>query len=321
MGVSITKNNIDKSIILEMVNKAFLTEVVKDIVELTEGFFNIAFKITLEDKNAILKIAPPVDTEVMTYEKNIMCSEVHVMKMIAEKTSIPIPKILYYDNSHTICKSDYFFMDMLHGSSFSSIINNMSQEQKDKIYFEMGQYTKMVNNIQNNKFGYYGQNEKQYENWYITFKEMIMNIYSDAKRKDIIIPISQEEILILLEKDKNIFESVHKAKLVHWDIWAGNVFIKNNSIEGIIDFERCLWADELMEVGFRTYDYQKAFYEGYGIDDLSNEEIQRAKWYDVYLFLISCLECDYRMYDNMGTYIWGCDMITKWIKQFRQTNK
>lgn len=321
MAISITKNNIDKSIILQMVNKVFLTEIVKEIVELTEGFFNIAFKIVLEDKNVILKIAPPVDTEVMTYEKNIMYSEVNAMKMIAEKTSVPTPKILYYDNSHTICKSDYFFMDMLQGSSFSSIINEMSQEQKDKIYFEMGQYTRMINNIQNNKFGYYGQKEKQTENWYTTFKEMIMDTYSDAKRKDIIIPISQEEILILLEKDKNIFESVHTAKLVHWDIWTGNVFIKNETIEGIIDFERCLWADELMEVGFRTYDYQKAFYEGYGIDNLSNEEIRRAKWYDIYLFLICCLECKYRMYDNTDTYIWACDMLTNGIKQLWEQNK
>lgn len=316
MGVSITKNNVDENIILRMVNKAFPTEVVKEIVELTEGFFNIAFKIVLENKNIILKIAPPLDTEVMTYEENIMWSEVNVMKMIDEKTSIPIPKILYYDNSHTICKSDYFFMDMLQGSSFSRIINNMSKEEKDKIYFEIGQYTKMINNIKNDKFGYYGQKEKQTKNWYTTFKEMIMDTYSDAKRKNIIIPVSQEEILRLLEQDKKSFDSVHIAKLVHWDIWAGNVFVKNNTIEGIIDFERCLWADELMEVGFRTYDYQKAFYLGYGINKLSNEEIHRAKWYDIYLFLISCLECNYRMYDNMDTYIWGCDMLTKGIKQF-----
>lgn len=321
MGISITKNNIDKSIILQMVNKAFPTELVKEIVELTEGFFNIAFKIVLEDKNIILKVAPPVDTEVMTYEENIMWSEVNAMKMIAEKTSIPVPKILYYDNSHTICESDYFFMEMLQGSSFSSVINNMSKDEKDKIYFEMGQYTKMINNIKNNKFGYYGQKEKQNKSWYITFKEMIIDIYSDAKRKDIIIPISQEDILILLEKDKKIFDSVHIAKLVHWDIWAGNVFVKNNTIEGIIDFERCLWADELMEVGFRTYDYQEAFYAGYGIEKLSNEEIRRSKWYDIYLFLISCLECNYRMYDNMDTYIWGCDMLTNWIKQFQKENK
>lgn len=321
MPVSITKNNIDKRTILKMVQKAFLTEKVKEIVELTEGFFNVAFRIGLEDKNVILKIAPPVDTEIMTYEKNIMYSEVDVMKIIAEKAPVPVPKILFYDNSHDICESDYFFMDMLQGSSFSSIMDNMSQEEKDKIYFEMGKYTQIINSIHNNKFGYYGQKEKQNENWYITFKEMIMDTYSDAKYKDIIIPISQEEILILLEKDKNIFENVHTPKLVHWDIWAGNVFVKNNRMEGIIDFERCLWADELMEVGFRTYGYQKAFYKGYGIDKLSDEEKRRAKWYDIYLFLISCLECRYRMYDNTDTYVWGCDMLNKSIVELLKSNK
>lgn len=55
MPVSITKNNIDKRTILKMVQKAFLTEKVKEIVELTEGFFNVAFRIGLEDKNVFLK--------------------------------------------------------------------------------------------------------------------------------------------------------------------------------------------------------------------------------------------------------------------------
>ena len=87
-----------------MVQKAFLTEKVKEIVELTEGFFNVAFRIGLEDKNVILKIAPPVDTEIMTYEKNIMYSEVDVMKIIAEKAPVPVPKILFYDNSHEFVK-------------------------------------------------------------------------------------------------------------------------------------------------------------------------------------------------------------------------
>ena len=36
MPVSITKNNIDKRTILKIVQKAFLTEKVKEIVELTE---------------------------------------------------------------------------------------------------------------------------------------------------------------------------------------------------------------------------------------------------------------------------------------------
>ena len=82
----------------------------------------------------------------MTYENNIMYSEITSMKMIEELTNYPVAKIMYYDNSHTICDSDYFIMEKL----------------------------------------------------------------------------------------------------------DGNVFILNKRITGIIDFERCLWADELMEVGFRT---------------------------------------------------------------------
>ena len=46
----------------------------------------------------------------MTYEKNIMVSEVEAMKMAGRHGKIPVPKVLGYDDSHTICKSSYFFM-------------------------------------------------------------------------------------------------------------------------------------------------------------------------------------------------------------------
>jgi aminoglycoside phosphotransferase (APT) family kinase protein len=119
----------------------------------------------------------------------------------------------------------------------------------------------------------------------------------------------------LLDRDRDIFEQVKEPSFVHWDIWAGNVFVHEDKITGIIDFERCLWADELMEVGFRTCWYNKAFIEGYGYKELQPDQLLRAEWYDVYLFLISCLECDYRLYDNRGAYEFGTKMLTEWVEK------
>lgn len=49
------------------------------------------------------------------------------------------------------------------------------------------------------------------------------------------------------------FDEVTVPRLVHWDLRAGNVLVEQERITGLIDFERCLWGDVRMEVGFRTF--------------------------------------------------------------------
>lgn len=316
MPVSITKANVSKEQIKEIVFKAFGQEA-ESIEELTEGFFNVAYKIQLHEKVVILKIAPPGETELMTYEKNIMASEVAAMQQVAALKTVPIPKILFYDAEHVLYPSTYFFMDCLEGSSFASCMEQMSEAEKAKIQYDMGVYTKQINTITHTKFGYYGQEEKQQEGWYNTFQSMLEDVYADAMRKKVVVPVTEEVVLQFLERDKEVFEAVKIPQLVHWDIWAGNVFVKDNKVTGIIDFERCLWADPLMEYGFRTFDKQEAFFEGYGIKALSQEASMRARWYDIYLFLIWCCEGAYRQYADKSLYEYGCSMLVEGIDEIK----
>ena len=313
MPESVTKKRLTNECIRNMVKKAFGCEP-DHISELTEGFFNVAYKVQLQNQTVILKVAPPDDLDVMTNEKNIMYSEFHSMQMVNRKTTVPVPEILFYDTSHTVCERNYFFMEMLEGASFSSCIEEYNEVEKYNINYEVGTYTRMLNELTNDKFGYYGQNDRQGDCWYEVFKSMIEDAYIDADRKGIKISVERERLLTLLEKNQPLFESVKKPKFVHWDIWAGNVFVNNKKIVGIIDFERCMWADELMEYGFRSFVYEQGFYDGYGVHQLSDEQKQRAKWYDIYLFLLMCLECDYRSYTTRDAYHWGYDGVKNLVE-------
>lgn len=313
MPVSITKAAVTEETINRMIQKAF-GENVLEIQELKEGYFNIAYKIQLHNRDVVLKIAPPRDMEVMTFEKNIMFSEVDSMRMVAKRTDVPVPRVLFYDNSGSVSDREYFFMEMLQGQSLSSMQDALPEGEKQEIYYRLGQYTRQLNQITGEKFGYYAQPDRQGENWYEVFRDMVRDTYADAGRKDIVIPVEEDRTLELLEQDRAIFEAVKTPRFVHWDIWAGNVFIADNRIEGIIDFERCLWADALMEVGFRSYEYNKAFYDGYGIEGLTGEEKRRARWYDIYVALLWCLETDYRGYDNRDFYYMGCRAVQDGIE-------
>lgn len=79
-----------------------------------------------------------------------------------------------------------------------------------------------------------------------------------------------------------------------------------------------MWADELMEVGFRTYEHKESFFQGYGMENLNNSQQIRAKWYDVYLFLICSIEGAYRKYETKDLYNCGTDMLKKWITEFEE---
>ena len=66
----------------------------------------------------------------------------------------------------------------------------------------------------------------------------------------------------------DVLDEVSEPALVHWDLWAGNVFVKDGKITGITDFERALWGDPLMEHYFRMITEPKrpeAFLRGYGL--------------------------------------------------------
>ncbi len=183
----------------------------------------------------MLKIAPHPDTPVMAYEKNLMETEVSCMRLVAEKASVPLPKVQYSDFSCTICNAPYFFMEKINGKSLSPQQDSMSDEEINAIYRKTGNLNKQINAITNSFFGYPSQVEFQGKNWQDVFMKMLKTMTLDMQKAKISVAISIDEMFALLEKDRDVFAEVTMLSLVHWDIWDGNIFVKNNKITGIID--------------------------------------------------------------------------------------
>ena len=315
---SATKNRQSEETIQVMTQKAFPGRKAAEITELTEGFFNVAYQIRLSDgAEVILKIAPPAGSLIMTHEKNIMSAEVECMRMVRRKTTIPAAEILFYDSSRTLCSSDYFFMTKLEGKSLHSVSEKLPEEEKERIQFALGQWNAELNRITNSVFGYFSQPDRQGSDWFQVFSSLICDAVGDAKALNIDIGIPYELAGTLLPRDQASFQEVIVPKLVHWDLWEGNVFVKGGKITGLIDFERCLWADELMEVGFRSHNQNRSFLKGYGMEELTESQQIRVRWYDLYLFLICSLECDYREYPDRSQLLWSQEKIRETIRQIQ----
>lgn len=120
----------------------------------------------------------------------------------------------------------------------------------------------------------------------------------------------------MLRQREAFLKEVATPSLVHWDLWDGNVFVENGRITGLIDCERALWGDPLMEYYFRSLAGDNfPFCRGYGKEAFTNAERERMELYDWYLALILRIECVYRQYSDENHIKWAAENLQQcWNK-------
>ena len=309
--MAITKNRQSEETISGMAKMAFPDKQIAEIKELTEGLCNVAYDITFEDgSESILKIAAKDRRGNTSNEVNLMRAEINAMKLVAENCSFKVADIQYYDASNTICDGNYFFMEKLEGDNFFLVRKGMSEEVIATIDTEIGKISRELSNIQNSEFGFLGE-DKRYDSLFEFVKQMLGNLISDARKREIDIVYDEQTLMNQLENDKSAFEAIHKASLVHWDMWEGNVFVKDGHVSGIIDWERALWGEPFMDDRFRMHSRRKHFLEGFGQTSFSETELKRLRWYDIILYLTMMIEVFYREFDDKGQYFWAREMLEK----------
>lgn len=310
--MGITKNKQTKESIIRMAQATFPQRGIPQIAELTEGMCNAAYKLTYEDGfKTILKISSPIKTGFLTNECNLMEAEVKAMKLVAEKTEIKVAAVYRYDTTKELCDGDYFFMECLEGASWISVMDNLGEEMNSQLRMEVGKLQKQLSEVTGDKFGLLGDHIHQFNNLYEFIYFLINNILDDAEKRDVVIGVPRDEILAKLARDKVFFEAIRTPTLVHWDMWEGNIFVKEGHISGIIDWERAMWGEPFMDDRFRYHNRHNDFLKGFGINELSEEEMRRIYWYDILLFLTMMTEVTYREYEDDGQYRWVKPMFDK----------
>ena len=309
--MAITKNKQSNQTIFNMTKVAFSDKQILEIKELPEGTCNVIYNVVFEDgSESILKIASKDRKGNTSNEINLMQAEINAITLVKEHCSFKVPDILYYDTSKTICDGNYFFMEKMKGENFYSVRNDMPENIIATIDKEIGKISCELTKVQNNEFGFLGD-DKRYESLFAFVKQMLKNLISDAKKRDIDILYDEQTLMTQLENDKPVFESIKNASLVHWDMWEGNVFIKDGHVSGIIDWERALWGEPFMDDRFRMHNRREHFLEGFGQTSFSEDELKRLRWYDIILYLTMMIEVFYREFDDKGQYFWAREMLTK----------
>ena len=301
-----TKNKKTREQIERMTNRAFdgvgLNTSEDAIQELKEGWFNAAYNIRLtDDREVILKIAPPQGAEVMQYEKNIMATEVASMRLVRSNAAIPVPEIYFFDDSHDLCDSDYFFMEKIYGDNLEHVKANLPVETQESVDLQIGEIIREINSFPGVYFGYDGNPDLRANTWREAFIKIVDSVLEDAARKKVEFDVGYDELRDAVQKHASALEEVRTPCLVHWDAWSLNFFVREGRIAGIIDFERALWAEPLMEAQFRSLFFGEGItnsMRGYGKTSFTFTEEQRNHLYSLHLALVMQTECFYRNYDT-----------------------
>lgn len=272
------------------------------VFELKEGWFNAVYNVRLSNgQEVILKIAPPQSAEVMLYEKNIMATEVATMRLVKQNLAIPVPEIHFFDNAHDLCDSDYFLMEKIFGDNLEHVKASLPPETQASLDLRVGEIVREINGFPGAYFGYDGNPDLRANTWKEAFIKIVESVLEDGARKGVVYDYDYDELRAAVLKHAPALEEITAPCLVHWDAWDLNFFVKDNKIAGIIDFERALWAEPLMEAQFRPFSYGYGVtnsMRGYGKTSFTFAEEQRCQLYSLHLALVMNTECYYRNYDN-----------------------
>ena len=148
----------DKEIIM-VFEKNGLSHVL-DISPLGDGEFNAAFKVTTNEGDYVLKIAPPEDAPVLNYESGMMKAEVFWYEMMEKETDILIPKVYAKDFTKNIIKSDCFIMEMMKGVPLWQV--EEAEAKREKVQEKKIKMLTGIHGIHGDKFGYV--QKKLYDN-------------------------------------------------------------------------------------------------------------------------------------------------------------
>ena len=296
--MGITKNHQSPETLRAMAAAAFPHKQLLEAKELTEGMFNAAYRMDFADGTAaVAKIAAGSAGGFLSNEVNLMAAEVAAMELLRKEGVPYVPRVYYSDFSRSLCSGPFFIMEMMPGGSLFALRDEIAEETRRRVLFEAGQLQRRLTEVRGEGFGLLGD-ERRFAALYDMLVYMFTNLLGDAARISLDFGFAPEELWARLARDRAAFDAVTRPSLVHWDMWEGNIFVKEGRLSGVIGWERAMWADPFMDDRFRTRNHNPAFMEGYGVKEFSAAERRRIHWYDLFLCVTMMTETFYRQYEN-----------------------
>lgn len=239
---------------------------IKAIERIPTGKFNISFFIKTEDKGEyVLRIAPPENSPLLFYERNMILQEPFIYSIVKKNTSIPIAEVVYFDgDGKNPFQRPFIIFTKLAGRPCSEVVTDLR-----KIKYQLGMYlAELHSRCTAYKYGYIGPHKPMEEQntWQDAFRVMWEKLINDIYSIGMYTEKESNLYKDLLSQYISYFAYNRPASLCHMDIWAQNILVDADKITGIVDWDRALFGDP--EIDLSVVEYcgfiDRNFWEGYG---------------------------------------------------------
>ena len=264
------KSKLSRQQLEAIVKTHFSNSELLEVNELTDG--NISSVYILKgtghlEKPVVLKTGMPSGVEGLRYEKELFPTEGKVYELLQDK-GLPIPRVLggnlkgmSYQNVLSAEKTrtdlpegrvdfPYLLMEYVEGCAWVNYLNEVKASRL-RLMEKLGYYDGVINQVTGPYFGYLKEGEKyHFPTWGDAFSNMMSDILLDGREKGFELPYM--EIEEILNGSLELLNQIVTPKLVDFDLWAGNVFLRRSEgkenqdefeISGIIDFGHCFFGD------------------------------------------------------------------------------
>lgn len=298
------KNKTKRTIVLSDIKEIFISHKLGTPVEmkaLSGGEFNSVYKVfTDKGSSYAIKISPAKNVSVLTYEKDIILSEKFALEHFKDNAYVHIPEVIAFGETAEVGK--YLIIEFVAGKML--LKTRLSADEYNQVMYDLGKAIAGFHDIACDLgFGYLQNGLKT--NWKSAYLSMVDNIINDARKVNARIPYISE-IHAAIDSCKDILNEVQNSSVLHFDLWAGNLFILDNKLHAIIDCERMMLGDPVGDFIHLNYtapfDIQKNKYLIDGYNSTANNklsfnrnELIRFYLMRLYLGLIAYVETYYRM--------------------------
>jgi aminoglycoside phosphotransferase (APT) family kinase protein len=216
------------------------------------GTVNTCLALTLaRGPELILKVAPPPARAHLHYERDLLRCEVEFYRRAAS-AGVPVPSVVATDFSGATIASDCFVMTRLPGRPLWGIRWRLPRRDLDDIRRQLGRAAAHIGAVECPRFGHpAAATGTQASTWREALGRLLDAVLRDAARFRVALPIDRARISSLLASAAHALDAVTRPRLVHFDLWSGNVLVDLSGarprLTGIIDGERSLWGDPWAE--------------------------------------------------------------------------
>ncbi|MBE6631373.1 MAG: aminoglycoside phosphotransferase family protein [Ruminococcaceae bacterium] len=245
------------------------------------GDNNVLYKLSFDErpplypdmkfhKDMIFRMSPPyVGRHAMAmygFEFDQMNSEKYVYSKCAE-AGIPTMDMVYVDTGREFYPCDHMFAEYFPKGALSDYCG--TKEEMKRLYFELGKLLKKFHSISSEKCGMIALKLRgiEYNTWSECFKDDVARWSRVAEEFG---AFTKDEIKAAeryFDERTSLLDEVKNFCLVHNDLWAGNILLKDGEngaeIGAFIDAGGAMFGDTEKDFLFPWMDNED-FLEGYG---------------------------------------------------------